>query len=187
MTSLKKISSLLKLSGKKMRPLSNYIGEELILMQPSFFKREYEFRSSNELLAKMYFPKFFSLTAVVEGFDDKFEIIRPSFWKTDAAIRKFGYDLTFAALTSNFFRTKGMIDLSSGKRVYLKFGTFKKSCQVLDESNDLLLLFQNKFSFKDKNIVSIEKTSSLIDDNPWMVMLIWYFLVVNKKNGAHAG
>ena len=55
-----------------MRPLSNYIGENLILVQPSFFKREYEFKSSNELLAKMYFPKFLSLTAVVEGFGEKY-------------------------------------------------------------------------------------------------------------------
>ena len=35
-----------------MKPLSNYIGEDLILIQPSLFKREYEFRSSNELLGK---------------------------------------------------------------------------------------------------------------------------------------
>ena len=65
-----------------MKPLSKYIGEDLILIQPSFWKREYEFRSSNELLAKMYFPKFFSLTAVVDGFGEKYEIFRPSFWKT---------------------------------------------------------------------------------------------------------
>ena len=170
-----------------MKPLSNYIGEDLTLIQPSFFKREYEFRSSNEQLAKMYFPKFFSLTAVVEGFNDKLEIYRPNFWKTETVIRKYGYDLSFASLNSNFFRTKGTIDLPHGKKVHLKFGAFKKSCQVIDESNELLLLFQNKFSFKDKNIVSIEKESSLIDDNPWMVMLIWYFLMENKKNGAHAG
>jgi hypothetical protein len=170
-----------------MKPLSKYIGEDLTLIQPSFFKREFEFRSTEELLAKMFFPKFFSLSAVVEGFGEKYEIIRPSFWKTDTAIKKFGYDLSFATLSSNFFRTKGIIDLSSGKKVYLKFGAFKKSCQVLDETNDLLMLFQNKFSLKDKNILSIEKKSNLIDDNPWIVMLIWYFLIENKKNGAHTG
>ena len=170
-----------------MTPLSKYIDEDLILIQPSFFKREYEFRSSNELIAKMYFPKFFSLTAVVEGFEEKYEIVRPSFWKSEIAIRKYGYDLTFATLTTNFFRTKGSINLQNGRKLNLKFGAFKKSCQVLDESGDLLLLFQNKFSFKDKNIVSLEKKSSLVDDNPWIVMLLWYFLIESKKNGAHAG
>jgi hypothetical protein len=167
-----------------MKTLSSYIGEDLILIQPSFFKREYEFRSSNEILAKMYFPKFFSLTAVVEGFEEKYEIIRPSFWKTDIAIRKFGYDLTFASLTTNFFKTKGSIDLQNGKKLNLKFGAFKKSCQVFSDTEDLLLLFQNKLSFKEKNTVTIQKSSSIVDENPWVVMMIWYLILENRKNAG---
>lgn len=169
-----------------MRLLSSYIGEDLILIQPSFIKREYEFKSPNELLAKMYFPKFFSLTAVVEGFGEKYEIIRPSFWKSEISIRKFGYDLTFASLTTNFFRTKGRIVLQNGKSVNLKFGAFKRTCEVFSESQELLIVIQNKFSFKDKNIVTIQKSSSIIDENPWIVMMIWYFLIESKKGGAGA-
>jgi len=167
-----------------MRLLSSYIGEDLILIQPSFFKREYEFRSSSEILAKMYFPKFFSLTAVVEGFEEKYEIIRPSFWKTDIAIRKFGYDLTFASLTTNFFKSKGSIDLQNGRKLNLKFGAFKKSCEVFSEMEELLLMFQNKLSIKEKNVVTIQKPSSLIDENPWVVMMIWYLILENRKNAA---
>lgn len=167
-----------------MRPLSSYIGEDLILIQPSFFKREYEFRSSSDLLAKMYFPKFLSLTAVIEGFEEKYEIVKPSFWKSEIAIRKFGYDLTFASLATNFFRTKGSIDLQNGKKLNLKFGAFRKSCQVFSEMDELLLMFQNKLSIKEKNVVTIQKTSSLIDNNPWVVMMIWYLILENRRNGA---
>lgn len=164
-----------------MNALSKYIGEDLILSQPSFFKREYEFRSSNELLARMYFPSFFSLTAVVEGFEEKYEIIRPSIWKTDLAIRKFGYDMSFASLTTNFFRSKGFIDLQNGKKLNLKFGVFKKSCQVFSEMDELLITFQNKFSIKEKNVLIIEKSSSLIDENPWVVMLVWYQVIQRNR------
>ena len=167
-----------------MKPLSSYLGEDLILIQPSLFKREYEFRSSNELLARMYFPSFFSLTAVVEGFEEKYEIIRPSIWKTELAIRKFGYDMSFASLTTNLFRTKGSIDLQNGKRLNLKFGVFKKSCQVFSENDELLLLFQNKFSLKEKNVLTIQQLSSLIDENPWIVMMIWYSILQNRNNGS---
>jgi hypothetical protein len=167
-----------------MRLLSSYIGEDLILLQPSFFRREYEFRSSNELLAKMYFPKFFSLTAVIEGFEEKYEVIRPSFWRSEIAIRKYGYDLTFASLTTNFFRTKGSIDLQNGKKLNLKFGAFRKSCQVFSDMDELLLIFKNRLSFKEKNVVTIQKSSSVIDDNPWIVMIIWYLILENKRNGA---
>lgn len=166
-----------------MNVLSKYIGEDLILIQPSLFKREYEFRSSNELLARMYFPSLFSLTAVVEGFEEKYEIIKPSFWKTDIAIRKYGYDMTFASLTTNFFRTKGSIDLQNGKKLNLKFGAFKKSCQVFSESEELLIMFQNRFSFKQQNIVTIQKSSALIDENPWVVMMVWYQVIQrNRRN-----
>ncbi len=166
-----------------MKPLSTYIGEDLILIQTSLFKREYEFRSSNELLARMYFPSLFSLTAVVEGFEEKYEIIKPSFWKADIAIRKYGYDMTFASLTTNFFRTKGSIDLQNGKKLKLKFGAFKKSCQVFSESEELLIMFQNRFSFKQQNIVTIQKSSALIDENPWVVMMVWYQVIQrNRRN-----
>ena len=144
-----------------MTPLSKYIGEDLILIQPSFLKREYEFRSSKEVLAKMFYPKFFSMSAVIEGFGEKYEIIRPSIWKSEIAIKKFGYDLSFATLKSlNFFRTKGEIDLQNGKKVLLKFGAFRKSCQVFSETEELLLLFQNRLSLKEKNVVTIQKSSS---------------------------
>ena len=166
-----------------MNVLSKYIGEDLILIQPSLFKREYEFRSSNELLARMYFPSLFSLTAVVEGFEEKYEIIKPSFWKADIAIRKQGYDMTFASLKTNFFRTKGSIDLQNGKKLNLKFGAFKKSCQVFSESEELLIMFQNRFSFKQQNIVTIQKSSALIDENPWVVMMVWYQVIQrNRRN-----
>lgn len=166
-----------------MNALSKYIGEDLILIQPSLFKREYEFRSSNELLARMYFPSLFSLTAVVEGFEEKYEIIKPSFWKADIAIRKYGYDMTFASLTTNFFRTKGSIDLQNGKKLNLKFGAFKKSCQVFSESEELLIMFQNRFSFKQQNILTIQKSSALIDENPWVVMMVWYQVIQrNRRN-----
>ena len=166
-----------------MKAFSNYIGEDLILIQPSLFKREYEFRSSNELLARMYFPSLFSLTAVVEGFEEKYEIIKPSFWKTDIAIRKYGYDMTFASLKTNFFRTKGTIDLQNGKKLNLKFGVFKKSCEVFSEAEELLIMFQNRFSFKQQNIVTFQKSSTLIDENPWIIMMVWYqILQRNRKN-----
>lgn len=168
-----------------MKLLSKYIGEELLLFQPSFWKREYEFRSPNELLSKMYFPKFFSQTAIVEGFGEKYEIFRPSFWKTEIVIRKYSYDLTFATLKLlNFFRTKGEINLQNGKKVLLKLDRFKKSCQVLSESGELLLLFQNKLSIKDRNIITIEAPSVLIDENPWIVMMIWYLILKNKRHNS---
>lgn len=167
-----------------MKSLSSYIGEELIFIQPSFFKREFELQSNSGLVAKMSYPKFFSLTALVEGFNEKYEIFKSNFWKSEVAIRKFGDELSFATLTSNFFRTRGKITLNNGRFVNLKFGLFKKLCEVFSDSGELLFEIKSQFSFKDKNIVVIHKQSSLIDENPWMIMIIMWFLIESRKGSA---
>ncbi len=165
--------------------LSDYIGKELLLVQPSFFKREYQLRKDGEVLAKMYFPKIFSFTAVVEFPEAKYEILRPGFWKNQIAIKKYSYDLPFATASVNLFRIKGKIDLQNGQIINIKFGKFINTTQVLDESNELTILFRSKFSFKEKNIVTVEKKSELIDKNPWIIMMVWY-LILQRKNGKAA-
>ncbi|MBK7501019.1 MAG: hypothetical protein IPI19_18555 [Ignavibacteriales bacterium] len=45
-------------------------------------------------------------------------------------------------------------------------------------------MFQNKLSLKEKNVVTIQKTSSLIDENPWVVMIIWYLILENRRNST---
>lgn len=171
-----------------MKKLSDYLGEELVLIKKSFFKKDFELRSSNEVIAKMYFPGFFSTTAIVEGFDENLEIKAPSIWKSDSEIYKVGYQMPFANFKStNFWKTKGEIELPKGGRVYLKFGVFKRSCEIYSASNDLLVLFQNKFSLKDKNIVTIEKRSEVLDEYPWIIMVAWYkILQRNRRNSAVA-
>ncbi len=173
-----------------MKKLSDYLGEELIILQPSLFKRVFEFRSSNELIAKMYYPKFFSTTAIVEGFDENFEIRRPSIWRTDIEIFENGYQNSFAKVKStNFWRTKGVIELPRGERLNLKFGAFKRSCEIYSKYDEILVRFQNKFSFKERNSIYIEKRSEVIDENPWIIFAVWYKLLeMNRKNsGIGAG
>lgn len=167
-----------------MKPLSSYIGEELVLIQPSLLKRRYEFNSSSELLAQMFFPKLFSLMATVDFFDTKYEVFKPNLFKSEIGIRKFGNELSFAALKTNFFRTKGTIVLPKGEIINLKFGAFKRICEIYSEMDELLLEIKNVFSLKNKNTVTIIKPSVIIDENPWIIMMVWYFLIESKKSGV---
>jgi len=168
-----------------MKKLSNYFGESLTLTQPSIFRREFELRSKSELIAKMFYPKFFSTTAVIKGFEEKIEVKIPSIWRSDIEIYNTRYQMPFAKYTStDFWRTKGMIELPRGGRVYLKFGTFKKSCEIYSSSNQLLVLFQNKFSFKDKNVITIEQKSELLDEYPWIIMVAWYRILQKQRKNS---
>lgn len=168
-----------------MKPLSNYIGEELVFRQTSLFKREFELCSSNENLAKMYFPKFLSSTALIEGLDEKYEIKVLSFWRTDVGIFKQGYSLPFAKFSqSGFWGFKGFIELPRGEKVMLKFGSFRKSCQVLNSSDELLISIKNKMSLKEKHQVIIENKSEIVDNNPWLVFLTFFKVLQFTKNSG---
>lgn len=173
-----------------MKKLSDYIGEELIIIQPSIFKRVFEFRSSEDLIAKMYYPKLFSSLAIVEGFKETLEIKKTSVWRSDIEIFQKDYQNSFAKIRStNFWRTKGVVELPKGEMLNLKFGVFKRSCEIYSQYSELLMLFKNKFSFKERNVISIEKSSDIIDENPWIVFAVWYkILEMNRRNsGIGAG
>ena len=42
-----------------MRKLSDYFGNELLIFQKSIWKREFELRSGDEVIAQMIYPKIF--------------------------------------------------------------------------------------------------------------------------------
>jgi hypothetical protein len=166
-----------------MKKLSDYLGEELTFRQTSIFKREFELFSANELLAKMSFPKFFSSTALIEGLEEKYEIKVLSFWRTDIGIFKQGYQMPFAKYSQlNFLGFKGMIELPRGEKLILKFGSFKKSCQILNSSEELLITIRNKISFKEKNSVVIEKRSEVMDQNSWIIFMAYFKILQQTKN-----
>jgi len=61
---------------------------------------------------------------------------------------------------------------------------FKKICGIYSEMGELLLEIKKVFSFKGKDIVTIVKPSIIIDENPWIIMMVWYFLIESKKSGV---
>ena len=74
-----------------MKRFSDYIGSELLIFQKSILKREFELRAGVELIARLYYPKFFSDLAEVTVEDETYEFYRPKFFSRDVDIRQKGY------------------------------------------------------------------------------------------------
>jgi hypothetical protein len=166
--------------------LSNLVGESLTFNQPSLMKREFELVSPKDVLARMYFPKLFSNSVVVEGFDEKWEIKQPSIWRREYGVYKYGYQMPFAKYVSNFWRTKGIIELPKGARLHCESGKIKRPFEIYSSTNELLIFYANKFSLKGRTIVTIEKSSELIAKYPWIIMLGWYVVLQNRRGRARA-
>jgi hypothetical protein len=169
-----------------MNLLTNYIGQTLTFNQPKITKREFELISSDEILAKMIFPKLFGNSVLIEGFDGRWEIKQPSIWRSEFGVYKYGYQMPFAKYVANFWKTKGTIELPKGARLNCKAGKFKKPLEVYSSNGKLLLSYSNKFAIKGRTSVTIVERSEIIDNYPWIVMLGWYVLLMNRKGRARA-
>ena len=169
-----------------MNLLTNYISQTLTFNQPKITRREFELTSSKGILAKVIFPSLFSNSAVVEGFDGKWEIKQPSIWRTEYGIYKYGYQMPFAKYVSNFWKTKGTIELPKGVRLNCKSGRIKRPFEVYSSNSELLMVYVNKFSLKGRTTVTIEKRVELLDKYPWIVMLGWYIILLNRRGRGRA-
>ena len=146
-----------------MYPLTHYLGEPLIFYQPSLKKREYELRISDEVLATLAFPKLLSNKAVVEIYEQKFEIKQPSIWRTEYGVYKFGYQMPFAKFVANFWKTRGTIELPKGAKLNCKSGKLKKPFEIYSSQDELLIAYENMLSFKGKTEVVIHQKFELLE------------------------
>jgi hypothetical protein len=164
--------------------LSDYLGEELTIFQKSIWKREFELRSGEELIAQMKYPKFFSDLAELKVGDEEVEFYRPKFFRRDVDIRKKGYQNPFAHFKNNFWGRKGVLELPRGIRLTMKFGFFRKQAEIYLGESDLLVSILSRFSMKERSQIIIEKRSGVIDEYPWIFMLGFYLAQLMKRNSA---
>jgi len=167
-----------------MRKISDYIGNELLIFQKSIWKREFELRSGDELIASMSYPKFFSNLTELTIQNEKYEFYRPKFFSRDVDIKKKDYQNPFAHFTANFFGRKGVLELPRGIRLNMKFGLFRKQAEIFLGENDLLVSILSRFFLKERSEIIINKSSEITDEHPWIIMLAFYLAQLRKRNSS---
>jgi len=167
-----------------MRKISEYIGNELLIVQKSIWKNEFELRFGEELIAQMKHPKFFSELVELTFQNESYEFFRPKFFSREVAVRKKGYENPLAHFKNNFWGSKGVLELPRGIRLNLKFGFFRKQVEIYLGESDLLVSILSRFSMKERSQVIIEKRSEIIDEYPWIVMLGFYLSQLRKRSSA---
>ncbi len=167
-----------------MRKLSDYIGKELLIFQKSIWKRDFELRSGEELIARLFYPKFFSDLTELSVWEETYEFYRPKFFSRDVDIRKKGYQNPVANFKNNFWGSKGVLELPRGIQLSMKFGLFRKQAEIFLGENDLLVSILSRFSFKERSEIIINKRSEIIDEHPWIIMLAFYLAQLRKRNSA---
>ena len=170
-----------------MKKISDYIGSDLKILQKSIWRRDFELKSGDELIARLFYPKFFSDSTELNIQNESYEFYRPKLFSWVVDIRKKGYQNPIASFKNNFWGSKGVLELPRGLRLNLKFGFFKKQAEIYLGENELLISILGCFSLKVRSEVIIEKRSEIIDEYPWIIMLGFQLSQLRKRRSATTG
>lgn len=163
-----------------MKKLSEYYSETLSLIQPKFSKRYFELRSKDELLCTMNYPKFFSTNAIIECREKKWEIKSKKFWSLNLLISEAGSEIPEAEVNVHFFKRSEIL-LPRGQKLLIKNFIFGMRTMLMTELENPLITIETKFSFKDKKEVIIEYGTKQVDEYPWLIMLLLYMDIRNRR------
>ena len=169
-----------------MKTLSDYYGKTLQLIQPSLWKRAFKLKDGNEVIGTLTYPKFFSVRALANIFDTKWEFYEPHWWKRVNEIREAGKELPIASYKPPAFKKKGKLELPHGESAFLSSNIFKSTIEILDKYDSPLVLLKRKMNIKTTYEIHIEKRSEVLDKHPWVLLLIIY-IEINKSRRRSAG
>ncbi len=160
--------------------LSDYIGKKLEYRQISFFKRHYELKYDEIILVTTQITGFFGQSVIVSIAGKGWEIYKPSFWKSEIAVRPKGYEMPIASFTKKSFGKTGTIELSKGNSLKILFPTFKPKIEIQTAEGIILISIKFKFAFIEKAEILIENKSEILDENPWIIPLVIFVAIENR-------
>ena len=168
-----------------MKTLSQYGGEHLSLVQPSIWKRVYHLRTKDAVLLTMTFPKVFSSLTVVEGFGERWEFKKTSFWRSDIEIKRANDHLPFAKYISQRWGKGGTFELPRGERIEYLFNMWKRTNELFSQQKIKLVSFQKESLWKTSLAVIIERESELLEMYPWIIMVIYSQILQRRQQASH--
>lgn len=169
-----------------MKPLSDYIGEKLLFVQPSIFKGLHELRSNDELIATIQTRGFFGVRWEASIQNKNWEIYKPSIWKSVFEIREAGYELPTASFIRERFKSKGAVSLPKGEILKVESHLFKEFTEIKNVQEECLVHIKSKTSWKERAEVTIEKKPELIDKYPWAILLAYIITLEQRHRAAHS-
>lgn len=165
-----------------MKELTEYLNQPLRLKQVSFFKRFYELKTTEEIIGSMQIRGFFGNAAEVSFADKKWEIYKPSIWKSGWAIREAGYENPFAHFERKFFRKASFVLLPVGEKVKIVFSPFRAKIEIQTEDGTCLIKMVNKFAWTDSTEVIVTAKSAIVNKYPWLIMLAKLAAIERKQS-----
>jgi len=169
-----------------MKTISEYFGKTLHFVQPSIWKRTFELQYGSEVIGTLTYPKFFSVKAEAKIFDTSWEFYEPKWWKNLVEVRESGKSIPIVNFKPAVFKRKEKIELPRGESLWLCGNLFRTTLEILDKYESRLVLLNKKMAMKTKYEIQVEKRSDVLNNFPWILLLIVY-IEINKNRRRSSG
>jgi hypothetical protein len=172
-----------------MRAIREVTQQALRWSQPSTFKREYELRAGDEVLATLRWQKPFGSLALAESTDGTWTFKRSGFFSPNVTVRVPGSETEVAVFKPGWRGTEGTFRFSDG-RCYQWLNTSFWSSEWIfaKEGGEPLIHFKPEFAFfKQAAEVKVEPGAVPVPDLSLLTVLGWYLLILlSEDSGAAA-
>ena len=169
-----------------MRTIASMVGRELHWVQPSIFRREYELRAGDILVARMEWVKFLGMVARAESGDGCWLFDRKGMWSPKIVVRTCGEETPIATFVEKWFGKKQPVVLPSGETLIVKSDLFGWKSTLETTTGEPLVQVKRHGFFSGLYDVDLRRRGASYKEFPWLVMLLWY-LVLQARRRAHAG
>ena len=166
------------------KELSEFYGKTLLITQTSFAKSYYELKNGDELIATLNIDKIMGRHAEISFYNQAWEVEKKGFWSNSYTIFKKDSKKELATVITELFKNP-VIELPRGGRIILKTRIFKGITEIQTELENPIAYIKGKISWKEKAEVTFEQKHKLLNENPWIIMLVWFFEVLRSRQ-SHA-
>ncbi len=170
-----------------MKSIESMIGRELQWVQPSIFKRKYELRAGDTVVARLEWVKFLGMGAKVESGDGCWVIDQKGVWKSQVTVKKCDHDELLTTVDEERFKRMQKIQLSDGRHVTLKANFWRTTFTLETDTREPLAIVRKHGFFSLKFDVELRRKGASYAEFPWLVLLTWYLILVAiRRARAHA-
>jgi hypothetical protein len=166
-----------------MKNMSDYMGQELEIINTSFFKSAYELRAPGKTIVTLRSTDFWGNKHEIAGIDKTWEVVKPNIWTANLNIQEKNTGTIIADIKGSVFKNSGVINLPRGEKLSIVMSVWKSTFEIQNELGTPLVSFKNKKWYSSDVIVTILKKSETLDRYPFLIMLA-FLMVMQKRHSS---
>ncbi|MBF8249199.1 MAG: hypothetical protein HW374_1999 [Bacteroidetes bacterium] len=171
-----------------MKSIESMIGRELQWVHPSIFKRTYELRAGDIVVARMEWKKFFAMEAKAESADGCWNFEQKGILKSEVAVRLCDSKEPLAIFQETRFKKEQKLSLPHGRFVTLKPNFWRTTYTLASETGEPLVILKKHAFFSSRYDVELRRKGGSFPEFPWLVLLMWFIVLVTQaRSRAAAG